>query len=142
MTLHLENPVTISSDPFKGYCPDNIRKWLNENDNEKGLAMAIARVDKHIGLLMHDLSFLEEPELSLASSAFYDWRKLQDELFAKVINILEAENAAEKANRKISDKGSRNVIMPFMERNGFHDATGWWVGRSIGDDVVSDVVIY
>ena len=125
-----DNAVVLSSEPLKGYCPQDIRLWLYQNSSEADFATALAMVHNQSGWLSHDLDELEEPEHSKALAIFNEWWELQKELYDKIIVILKSENASGKANHRIADKGLHYVILPFMERYGYRDGAGWWVKKT------------
>lgn len=122
-----KDAVIFASEPLEGRKASDIRQWLNKNATESALATALAQVGNKTGWLCHDLDELEEPELSKAETTFNEWWNLENELYNKIIEILECENTQGKASLKISNKGLHYVVLPFMERNGYRDRAGWWV---------------
>ena len=122
-----ENATVMLSEPLAGVSVSDVRCWLIENDTEFGLATALARVHNKTGWLMHDLDELEDLELAKAETAFNEWVDLETELYNKAIAILKEENASGKTHHDISKKGLNNIVIPFMERNGFRDGAGWWI---------------
>ena len=125
-----EGAAILFSEPLEGVVPDDIRQWLSDHDNERGLAVAMARVNNKVGLLYHDLNDPDVPYNLELKTIFNEWWSLEKELDEKIIKILHEENASGKANHNIAEKGLHYVIMPFMERNGFRDGAGWWVEKS------------
>ncbi|MDD7595726.1 MAG: hypothetical protein SOV18_04955 [Eubacteriales bacterium] len=46
---------------------------------------------------------------------------------AQIYGILKSEGVV------IPEHGQINVLIPFMERNGYEDCTGWWMKKTILD---------
>ena len=124
-----EGAEILFSEPLEGFMPDDIRQWLSDHDNEHGLAVATARVHNKVGWLHHDLNDPDIPYTLEIRAVFDEWYSFEKELYERIITILRAENASGKANHTITEKGLHYVILPFMERNGFRDGSGWWVEK-------------
>jgi len=127
---YLKETVILASEPLQGFTPDDVRQWLHGNDTEHGLATALAKVYNQTGWLGHDLDEFEEPELFQARAVFNEWWTLCKELYKKVTSILRDENNIGKANHDLSCGRMRDILMPFMDRNGYHDGAGWWIPKN------------
>lgn len=119
-----EDIYVLTSEPLKGYTPEDVRTWLQDNTEESALAEALAQVHNKTGLMGHEL---DETDNACFEKAYEEWWALEKELYAKIIKILEQENLKKQASHKIADKGLYYVVLPFMERNGYRDGAGWWI---------------
>ena len=111
----------LTTEPLKGLEPDEVRGWLKEHATEHDLAVAMSAVWNKTGWLHHELN--DDPP-TITEEYYCEWNTLEEELFHKIIEILESE-----AQQKIDlDKISWiEAINPFMNRNGFYDGRGWWI---------------
>lgn len=119
-----EDIYILEFEPLKGFTPYDVRQWLQKNTEESALAIALSLVHNKTGLMGHEL---DETDNACFEKVYEEWWTLEKELYAKIIKILEEENLKKQASHKISDKGLHHVVLPFMERNGYRDETGWWI---------------
>ena len=76
---------------------------------------------------MHDLDDPDyDPIHDKVKQSFAMWEELQDLLYEKIVNILRAENEA-GSHHVLSGIGTHYIVLPFMEREGFRDGSGWWI---------------
>lgn len=88
-------------------------------NNEAEFAQRYAYTNQKVGNLMHDS---DDKEYSCPKKYLRCWLEYDQKLTSIIIRKLEQEGA------KISlKKGTRYAVMPFMERNGYIDGSGWWV---------------
>ncbi len=95
-----------------------MRQFFRKEDfSDHKLAEAIALTWSKAGHLMH---LAEEDEVF--AGEFEEWFDLEKNLCQRAIEILASEgHDVDRAH------GLFGVIAPFMERNGYRDACGWWV---------------
>ncbi len=121
----------LTEEPLKSSTPADIRLWLQGHAAEHDLACAFAGVHNQTGWLMHDLDELDNPELE---KAYEEWRKLEAELCASIIRILDEESPVDTEIRKQAGKGTHHIVTPFMIKNGYIDGGGWWIEASNGPE--------
>ncbi len=122
-----DDVVIMSREPLKDISPEEWRKMLSIDNSEARLADALAGAWNQSGWLMHDLDDDDcTSEMELKSEA---WNALEKELIEKVIKILEKDNAEGRGPFVTSNAPFLEVVLPFMERNGYRNGNGWWVKR-------------
>ena len=125
----LDNSLDMSADMTDGFVAEDLREWLSEFNTESGLAIALAQANMKVGWLLHELSDPDKRYVSRVIIVFDDWRELYEELHSRIIAILKEENESGKAKHNLEETRGHYVIMPFMERNGYRDGSGWWVRK-------------
>ena len=55
------------------------------------------------------------------------WYELQEELIETIKEILASDNQTKGTDYPLEGIGTRCIIRPFMERNGYRDCSGWWI---------------
>lgn len=90
---------------------------------ESDLAAIFADVDNKARWLNADIYDYDErtEEYRKACEIVDKWFSLDDILEEQIFEILSSENV------RIPQKGQIEVMIPFMERNGYRDAGGWWI---------------
>lgn len=108
-------------------CPDmtaeDLRSKYANMTSEKELADAYAIASNQFWWIEDDLYDYEEgtPEYKSALDNVASWKKILQEYEDKVFGILKSEGVT------IPDTGRIKVLIPFMERNGYTDRSGWWI---------------
>ena len=99
---------------------NEIREWLTVNTDEPSLAYAVAFVSNESAHMSDELDFGLG---SVDEEIYSNWLDLLNELTNTVIGILGISRLeVEHSNR-------RTLLLPFMERNGFYNGSGWWIER-------------
>ena len=119
-----ENTLILISEPLVGFNPDDVRVWLTSHPDDHSLAIALAAVHNQTGSLGHELDDSDDPWLLYA---YESWKELDQDLYARVIETMNAANQRGEASYDLSPKGWYSIAKPFMEKNGFMARTGWWV---------------
>lgn len=112
-----DSTLVLTKEPFTGYMPADVRALLNERIPDAALAGLFACVDNQATSLFSDLDEGDQ----WTEYAFWEWREILEELIERICTILESETGQQRLDRKHAE------VHPFMERNGFHCASGWWV---------------
>lgn len=124
-TYIVREPVIAMVDaPFENDAVDDVRKWIENNTDEKSLAVVYADVFNQTGWLMHDVD--EDPSIETIYNA---WYKLEQELYAKILRILEEENNNNGAEHVLSGIGKYFIAEQFMNRYGYIASGGWWISE-------------
>ena len=118
------NTLILTKEPFVGFMPADLRIWLRGHNKDADLAVALAEVNNHTGRLGHELDEVNDHWLVYA---YEEWWKLEKELYDLVISSMRQANLRGEANYDLERIGLYNIVKPFMEKNGFRDASGWWV---------------
>lgn len=119
-----EGAVVLVGDPLPEVTASVFSNELGEDPSDHDLAEAIALACNKVGHLMH---LVEEDEA--LGSELDEWLDLERELCQKAL--------ARDGSIPGEGPGLMGVIAPFMERNGYRDACGWWVSdeESANQDV-------
>ena len=120
--------VVMMSEPFDNVNPNDIREWLKEeNYSEKSLAVALALVNNKFWWIEDDLYDYEEDskEYEEIFAVVDSWGKLMKEVEKKIYGILRKERIYVPKK----EQGSIRSLIPFMSRNGYYDAGGWWIEK-------------
>lgn len=117
-----ERTVVQDGDPLPGVAARDIADRLGDSPSECSLAEAIAVACGKAGHLMH----LVEEDDGLAEE-LGEWSELEERLWRMALDALARDGVAPGKG-----PGMMRIIAPFMERNGYVDASGWWV-RADGD---------
>ena len=123
------NSLDMTADMSDGIVAADLREWLIANNTEHNIAVALAQSNMKKGWLMHDLCDPDTTDLPRVRLAYNEWRELYEELHARIFSIMEKENDLGVASHNLSETRGHYVIMPFMERNGYRDGSGWWVRK-------------
>ena len=71
------NTLILTTEPFVGFMPEDLRSWLRVYDGDGNLAQALAAVSNHTGDLGHELGESEDYWLLYAYDA---WSELEKEI--------------------------------------------------------------
>lgn len=112
-----DSTLVLTKEPFTGYMPADVHSLLKEPIPDELLAKLFACVDNQATSLFCDLDEGDQ----WTEYAFWEWREIMEELIERICTILESETGQRRLDRKHAE------VHPFMERNGFHCASGWWV---------------
>ena len=106
--------AVLMGDPLPELTAKDFADGLDDSLSDHDLAEAIALISNKVGHLMH---LVEEGEAS--GDELDEWLVLENKL---------CQEALERGG-SISGEGPglMGMIAPFMERNGYRDAHGWWV---------------
>ena len=115
----------LMGEPLRGWSVDDMREWLGDDPEEARLAEAFSLVHAKEGYLM-DVS----EDDGTREDEFEEWWGYQKELYDKIIEIQD-----QRGDRYGTSFGMMAAVMPFMYRNRYADACGWWVKR---DDPVDE----
>lgn len=124
----MENTLILTTEPFVGFMPNDLRGWLRSNREDKDLATALAEVHNHTGCLGHEL---DESNDQWLTYAFEEWWKLEKELYELIRSSMQQANQSGRANYDLAQNGLYYLVKPFMEANGYRDGSGWWVKNSV-----------
>lgn len=127
-TTHPKGAVAQFGDPLPGVAVQAFAKQLGDSPTDASLAVAIALTCEKVGHLMH---LVEEGEAS--GNELDEWLGLEEELCQRALEALERNGIAAGKS-----PGLMCAIAPFMERNGYVDACGWWVPSDECPESVDD----
>lgn len=122
-----QNTLILTTEPFVGYMPADLRAWLNTNNRDTNLATALAAVNNHVGLLGYSLDETDDPWLLYAYEA---WWEVELELYDLIFSSMKRSNQLGETDYDFNQGGLYYRVAPFMERNGFQDGAGWWIQAS------------
>ncbi|MEA4929552.1 MAG: hypothetical protein VB104_12880 [Candidatus Limiplasma sp.] len=111
-----EETMIMGKDPLAGVSAEMWRNILGDDYTESALAASLADVWNEVGWLMHEVD--DEDCASAVKERYESWCLLQLELIQKVAAILQCECKTPYIK----------LLTPFMERNGYRDVGGLWVG--------------
>ena len=106
-----------AEDTLSSVTAQNVDERLGDNPSDACLADAIALACNRVGNLLH---LVEEEEAS--EDELDEWLTLEEQLCQEAL-VRQGVPTGKGA-------GLMWMIAPFMERNGFVDACGWWVPRA------------
>ena len=118
----------MMSEPFDNVNPNDIIKWLKEeNYSEKSLAVALACADNKFWWIEDDLYDYEEDskEYEEILAIVDSWGKLMKYVEKKIYGVLRKKRIYVPKKKQ----GSLRSLIPFMSRNGYYDAGGWWIEK-------------
>ena len=124
MAKYPRNTLILTTEPFVGFMPADLRAWITEHSSDQNLAMALAEVHNHVGILGHEL---DETDDHWIIYAYVAWWEVEKELYDLIVASMRHSNQQGKTNYNLSQTGLHWLVKPFMEKNGFRDGTGWRV---------------
>lgn len=124
MAKYPRNTLILTTDPFVGFMPADLRDWITMHNTDPDLALALAEVHNHVGILGHELDEMDDHWLLYAFEA---WWEVEKELYDLIVASMRHSNQQGKTTYNLSQPGLHWLVKPFMEKNGFRDGTGWWV---------------
>ncbi len=116
----------MGSEPIPEWKPEEVRKWYDEQPGESRLAQAFATASNKFWWVEDDLYDFEKgtPEYEEVRRIIDAWGELMDKLKNEIFEILRNEGVS------IPKTGQIEVLVPFMDRNGYYDGNGWWVRKN------------
>lgn len=116
-------------EPFPDIVYLNLKSQISGSMSDSDLAAAYADASNKLGGLMHDL---DDPDYDYihekVEQCFAMWQDLEEELYERIVSILRRENEAGSCH-VLSGIGTHYVVLPFMEKNGYRDGSGWWIAE-------------
>ena len=109
--------VQAAGDPLPDVSAQELAEQLGSHPSDAALAEAISLTTAKVGHLMH---LADEDERLVDELGI--WLDLEKELCQRALAVL-VRDGVEPGK----DPGMMRAIAPFMERNGYADACGWWV---------------
>lgn len=113
----------MSSEPIPDKTPKDIKLYFADKRTEQDLADAYALVNNKYWWVEDNVYDYEKdtPEYEIACTIAKEWGALLDLYELQVFDILTSEGI------QIPETGRREVVAPFMKRNGYLDGNGWWI---------------
>lgn len=114
--------VVMTKEPIPKRTPEEIREYFSVKNTEQDLADAFAITSNQFFWVADNVYDYEEgtPEHKLACEITDAWRALMNEYEERIFTILTDEGVVVPTSAQIE------VLIPFMARNGYRDANGWW----------------
>ena len=115
--------LVMVKEPVAGLSPTEVRKYFATKETEQSLADAFAIAgNKFFWVADNEYDFEEDtPEHKCACEITDAWCALMDEYKERIFEILTNEGVTIPSSAQI------RVLIPFMARNGYRDANGWWI---------------
>lgn len=114
----MNNLLVLTREPFVGFRPDDVLQWVEQNPSEENLALSFSVVELKEAYVWGKY---EDSHDSWALYAAEDWRELREDLQEKI------EKTLDSGESSMNPAPSRKRVCPYMERNGYRDASGWWI---------------
>lgn len=116
----------LSLDTNSKISPDEVSELIKKIETERDIAQLFAYAENIAWYIEDDEYDYEEgtDEWNSARDEADRWFAISDQLRERIFSILRSENVV------IPNKGWISVLEPFMERNGFRNASGWWQSKS------------
>lgn len=124
--------LALTVEPAQGITPEEIVASLAVDNSEQNLARAMAIANNKAGWLGGELDETTGERYIALRARFNTWSTLERELYGRIRSILQAENDAGIASHVLGEFGSYIESLPFMERNGYMDGSGWWIECECG----------
>lgn len=123
MKDNLNGIVIMASEPIPNKTPTDVRGYFAERKSERDLADAFAIASNKFWWVEDNVYDYEKgtPEYIAARAITDEWGALMDEYEERIFMILRNEGV------EIPETGRIKVLEPFMKRNGYRDANGWWI---------------
>ena len=115
----------MAEDPTPDISPQDIKGKYSPPLTENELAEAFAITSNKFWWIEDIVYDYDEgsPEYQQAKALVAEWQSLMEVYEAQIYGILKSEGVV------IPEYGQIDVLIPFMERNGFEDCTGWWMKK-------------
>ena len=113
--------LVLTKEPFIGYMPKDIYALISDEISEENLALVFVCVANKTGSLFCELDEGNE----WARHAFHAWDKIHEQLMEMIFAVLIEEGCISE----VPVTGKYYALKPFMERNGYHCPSGWWVPK-------------
>lgn len=123
MKVKSSDIVVMAEEPISERTPEEIRDYFANKKTEQDLADAFAITSNEFFWVADNIYDYEEgtPEHKTACEITDGWGALMDEYEERIFEILTSEGVTIPASAQI------RVLIPFMSRNGYRDANGWWI---------------
>lgn len=120
-----QKAVVMIREPARGMTADEMMLRAQEAETEKEIACLYALAHNQAWWVADDCYDFElnTPEYEHARRITEEWFTAADFLKDKIFGILKSEGII------IPERGYKEVLSPFMERNGYYDGRGWWVRK-------------
>ena len=118
-----ENTLILTTEPFVGFMPVDMRAWLKTHSADADLAAALAEVSNRTSMLGHELDEVDDPWLDYAHEA---WWEVEQELYGLILSSMRHAMDGGEAHYDLEREGRYYRVLPFMEKNGYVGGTGWW----------------
>ena len=70
MANYHRNTLILTAEPFVGFMPVDLYAWVNEHSSDRDIAVALAEVHNHVGILGHDLDEVDDQYTHLQIQVF------------------------------------------------------------------------
>lgn len=130
ITHEIAEHFVIMGDNYLDIKEIDVLKASFEDDNsDSNLARILAIVNNQSGKLGY---IADDPANSPEVTEKYlkesdIWWDFLIELTTEVKLRLEKSNLLSNTNYQLEDIGTYYLVKPFMEQNGYHDGSGWWI---------------
>ena len=113
----------LDTEPWVGFQPDDIRIWLTKHETQEDLADAFAAVCDHETSLFHMTDEISDVWLI---EAYDNWVDLRNELYQRIVSILNEDNAIHGTHYVTSGIGTYFIAKQFTERTSYRGSGGMW----------------
>ena len=124
MANYHRNTLILTAEPFVGFMPVDLYAWVNEHSSDRDIAVALAEVHNHVGILGHDLDEVDDQWLIYTYEA---WWEIEKRLYELILASMRRSNQHGETAYNLEQSGLHWRVKPFMEKNGFQDGNGWWI---------------
>ncbi len=125
MEVGLTDICVMASDPAPNLTLEMAQEMFETIESELDLAVLYTNVENKFWWLEDDIYDYEE-----GSKEYIELRGTLDSLWTllqllkeRIFDILRSEGIV------VADKGQVKMVEPFMIRNGFKNANGWWINN-------------
>ena len=123
--------VVCAAPPFQQIDPSEVRELAKKYTSDGALAAIYAAVSARTTCIGH---LVDDPENDAETNEriiveFEAWDELENELLSKILLRIKNDDGHLYPKPKTQKTGTHYIIKPFMEQNGYRDATGWWVEK-------------
>lgn len=113
-------------EPVKWLVYIDVRDRLKEKLSEQELAELYADVSAKTSLLHHELNDPDYDHVhDTVEQSFWMWEEQEEELLGRILPLARPGMSEEE----LRSMGTFRAVMPFMERNGYRNGTGWWIRK-------------
>ncbi len=107
----------LQTEPFAGFVPQDVIRWLDGNVPDELLAEAFVIVNNHCSALMH---IVGEDDV-WGDQALYDWNDVEDRMISIIVDRMH-----EQGIPLPEKQGTHYLVAPFMVKQGYQDCNGLW----------------
>ena len=107
--------LTLTREPFFGFMPEDVTRWLETHQADEDLALALSAVSRQTGMLMH-LASEDDP---WSDEAFERWEDVERALREDILARMRCSNAQGLTSYALTGPGWYPILRPFMEKHGF-----------------------